>query len=97
MAKGRVEITSVDSRMGMMVSPHKQGHGHGGGVNAFFVSVFSIDDGPRGSQCLELEDQDCENDQLPVDLELCSMVCSKSISTNPRDMLKFVRESSNCC
>ncbi|KAJ7410347.1 hypothetical protein WISP_109112 [Willisornis vidua] len=28
------------------------------------------DDRPRGSQCLELEDHDCENGQLPGDLEL---------------------------
>ncbi|KAF4792231.1 hypothetical protein TURU_123200 [Turdus rufiventris] len=38
--------------------------------NAFFASVFNIDDGPRGSQCLELEDYDCKNDQLPVNPEL---------------------------
>ncbi|KAJ7411667.1 hypothetical protein BTVI_48805 [Pitangus sulphuratus] len=36
---------------------------------AFFASVFNTDDGPRGSQCPELEDHDCEN-QLPVDPEL---------------------------
>lgn len=60
--------------------------------NAFFASVFSTDDGPRGSQCLELEDQDCEND-----LELCSIGCSSSISTNPWGLLKFMGESSNCC
>ncbi|RMC13271.1 hypothetical protein DUI87_10805 [Hirundo rustica rustica] len=27
------------------------------------------DDRPRGSQCPELEDHDCKNDQLPVDTE----------------------------
>ncbi|KAJ7423196.1 hypothetical protein BTVI_10858 [Pitangus sulphuratus] len=37
--------------------------------NAFFASVFSMDDGPRGSQCPDLEDNDYENDQLPVDPE----------------------------
>ncbi|KAJ7420834.1 hypothetical protein WISP_46285 [Willisornis vidua] len=31
--------------------------------NAF--SVFNMNDGPRGSQCPELKDHDCENDQLP--------------------------------
>ncbi|KAJ7404802.1 hypothetical protein WISP_143578 [Willisornis vidua] len=30
---------------------------------------FNMEDGPRGSQCLELEDHDCENDHLPVDHE----------------------------
>ncbi|KAJ7426638.1 RNA-directed DNA polymerase from mobile element jockey [Willisornis vidua] len=28
-----------------------------------------MDDGPRGSQCPELEDHHCENDQLPVNPE----------------------------
>ncbi|KAJ7399383.1 hypothetical protein BTVI_115488 [Pitangus sulphuratus] len=36
----------------------------------FFASAFNTDDGPRGSQCPELEDHDCKNDQLPVDLEI---------------------------
>ncbi|KAJ7421823.1 hypothetical protein WISP_41053 [Willisornis vidua] len=31
--------------------------------NAFFASVFDMDDEPRGSQCSDLEDHDCENDQ----------------------------------
>ncbi|KAJ7411463.1 hypothetical protein BTVI_50153 [Pitangus sulphuratus] len=38
--------------------------------NAFFACVFNTDDGPRGSQCPELEDHDCENDQLPVNPEI---------------------------
>ncbi|RMC04164.1 hypothetical protein DUI87_18983 [Hirundo rustica rustica] len=38
--------------------------------NAFFASVFNTDDGPRGFQCPELEDYDCENDQLPVNPKL---------------------------
>ncbi|KAJ7421899.1 RNA-directed DNA polymerase from mobile element jockey [Willisornis vidua] len=29
-----------------------------------------MDDGPRRPQCPELEDHDCENDQLPVDPEI---------------------------
>ncbi|KAJ7418777.1 hypothetical protein BTVI_27522 [Pitangus sulphuratus] len=37
--------------------------------NAFFAFVFSRDDGPRGSQCPELEDRDCENGQLPINPE----------------------------
>ncbi|KAJ7413995.1 hypothetical protein WISP_87188 [Willisornis vidua] len=37
--------------------------------NTFFASVFNMDDGPRGSQCSELEDHDCECDQLPVNPE----------------------------
>lgn len=38
--------------------------------NAFFVSVFNTDDGLKGSQCPELDDRDCEIDQLPVNSEL---------------------------
>ncbi|KAJ7404807.1 hypothetical protein WISP_143591 [Willisornis vidua] len=34
-----------------------------GGTGAF----YNRDDGPRGSQCPELEDHDCENDHLSVD------------------------------
>ncbi|KAJ7423793.1 rna-directed dna polymerase from mobile element jockey-like [Pitangus sulphuratus] len=34
--------------------------------NPFFASVFNMDDGPRGSQCPDLEDHDCKHDQLPV-------------------------------
>ncbi|NXB47098.1 RTJK polymerase, partial [Leucopsar rothschildi] len=37
--------------------------------NPFFSSNFSKDDGPKGSQCPELEDHNCKNDQLPVDYE----------------------------
>ncbi|RMC09868.1 hypothetical protein DUI87_13655 [Hirundo rustica rustica] len=32
--------------------------------NAFFACVINTDDGPRESQCPELEDHDCRNDQL---------------------------------
>ncbi|KAJ7397252.1 hypothetical protein BTVI_136857 [Pitangus sulphuratus] len=35
--------------------------------NAFFAFVFNTDDRSKGSQCIELEDHDCENDQLPAD------------------------------
>ncbi|KAJ7414954.1 RNA-directed DNA polymerase from mobile element jockey-like [Pitangus sulphuratus] len=35
--------------------------------NAFSVSVFNVDDRLRVSQCPELEDHNCKNDQLPVD------------------------------
>ncbi|KAJ7411646.1 rna-directed dna polymerase from mobile element jockey-like [Pitangus sulphuratus] len=38
--------------------------------NAFFASVFCVDDEPRGSQCPELRDCACENDQLPVNSEI---------------------------
>ncbi|KAJ7407716.1 hypothetical protein BTVI_62360 [Pitangus sulphuratus] len=38
--------------------------------NTFFASLFNMDDGPRGSQCPELEDHNCENDQLQVDPEI---------------------------
>ncbi|KAF4799312.1 hypothetical protein TURU_055753 [Turdus rufiventris] len=37
--------------------------------NSFFAFNFSMDDEPRGSQCPDLEDHDCKNDQLPVDYE----------------------------
>ncbi|KAJ7415509.1 hypothetical protein BTVI_37854 [Pitangus sulphuratus] len=36
--------------------------------NTFFASVFNTDDGPRVSQCSELEDHDCKND--PVNPEI---------------------------
>ncbi|KAJ7416897.1 hypothetical protein BTVI_34328 [Pitangus sulphuratus] len=36
----------------------------------FFASLFSLDNGPRGFQCLELEGHDCENDQLSVKPEI---------------------------
>lgn len=38
--------------------------------NTFSASVFSTDDRPRGSQCPELEDHDCENNQFPIDSEV---------------------------
>ncbi|KAJ7413813.1 hypothetical protein WISP_88137 [Willisornis vidua] len=41
-----------------------------GMFNAFFDSVFNMDDEPRRSQYPELEDHDCKNDQLPVNPEI---------------------------
>ncbi|KAJ7402700.1 hypothetical protein BTVI_83974 [Pitangus sulphuratus] len=38
--------------------------------NTVFASVFYMDDGPRRSQCPELEDHDCKYDQLPVNPEI---------------------------
>ncbi|TRZ09559.1 hypothetical protein HGM15179_017547 [Zosterops borbonicus] len=38
-------------------------------LNAAFASSFETD-GPRGSQCSELEDHDCENDKLLVNPSL---------------------------
>lgn len=38
--------------------------------NAFFASLLKTDDRPRGSQCPELENHDCDNDKLPADLEI---------------------------
>ncbi|KAJ7404854.1 rna-directed dna polymerase from mobile element jockey-like [Willisornis vidua] len=38
--------------------------------NAFFAFVFITDDRPRRSQCTQLEDHDCDNDELPVDPEI---------------------------
>ncbi|KAJ7406679.1 rna-directed dna polymerase from mobile element jockey-like [Pitangus sulphuratus] len=38
--------------------------------NAFFASFVNTDEGPRGPQCPEQEDHECENDQLPVNTEL---------------------------
>lgn len=37
------------------------------GLSTFFASIFHMDDGPRESQCPELENHNSENDQLPVD------------------------------
>lgn len=39
-------------------------------LNIFFVSVFNMNDGTRWSQCSEVEDHGCENDQLPIDTEI---------------------------
>ncbi|KAJ7405464.1 hypothetical protein BTVI_69068 [Pitangus sulphuratus] len=38
-------------------------------VDTFFASVFNMDNGPRESQCPELDDHDYEN-ELPVDCEI---------------------------
>ncbi|KAJ7411538.1 hypothetical protein WISP_102382 [Willisornis vidua] len=62
--------------------------------NIFFASLFNMDDGPRGSQCPELEDHDCENDQLPVDSDIAQDVllqldCNKSMGPDG-----FIPESS---
>ncbi|KAJ7396261.1 rna-directed dna polymerase from mobile element jockey-like [Pitangus sulphuratus] len=38
--------------------------------NTFFASAFNRDDGPRKSQCPQLEDHDCENYQFPVKPEI---------------------------
>ncbi|KAJ7417645.1 hypothetical protein BTVI_31938 [Pitangus sulphuratus] len=47
------------------------GDGDKAGVfNTFFAYVFNSDDGPRGYQCPQLEDHDCENDQLTVNPEI---------------------------
>ncbi|TRZ24909.1 hypothetical protein HGM15179_002130 [Zosterops borbonicus] len=37
--------------------------------NAFSASTFNMDDGPRGSQCPEMEDPDGENEQVPFNPE----------------------------
>ncbi|KAJ7407604.1 hypothetical protein BTVI_62537 [Pitangus sulphuratus] len=41
-----------------------------GNTLPMFASVFNMDDGPRVSQHPELEDHDCENDQLPLDPDI---------------------------
>ncbi|KAJ7412767.1 hypothetical protein WISP_94612 [Willisornis vidua] len=46
----------------------KRDRGKAEEFNAFFA--LNMGDGPRGSQCPELEDHDCENDQLPADPEI---------------------------
>lgn len=33
------------------------------------LPVFTMGDRPKGPQCLELEDHECENNELPVDPE----------------------------
>lgn len=38
--------------------------------NSFFASVIRTDDTPRGYQCPEMENHDCDNDQLPINPEL---------------------------
>ncbi|KAJ7409910.1 hypothetical protein WISP_111553 [Willisornis vidua] len=40
------------------------------GFYACFASVFNMDNRPKESQCPEVEDHDCKNDQLPDDPEM---------------------------
>lgn len=44
--------------------------------NAFFTSVFSVDDMLWNLRRYELEDRDCGNDHLLVHPELCRIYCS---------------------
>lgn len=64
-----VKITLVH---GWGSSPHTHDMGMEKAVvfKAFFASVFSTDQRPRGSQCPQLKDHDCKNDQLPSDPEV---------------------------
>ncbi|KAJ7412702.1 hypothetical protein BTVI_45651 [Pitangus sulphuratus] len=68
MAKVSVEIALVHYRMRMVNSNRDIDKAEE--FEAFFASVFNMDDGPRGVSMAELEDNDCENDQLPVDPEI---------------------------
>ncbi|TRZ13081.1 hypothetical protein HGM15179_009786 [Zosterops borbonicus] len=47
--------------------------------NALFV--FNIDEGLRGSHCLQVEDWDCKNYKLQSNLNLCAICCSSWIPT----------------
>ncbi|KAJ7421822.1 hypothetical protein WISP_41051 [Willisornis vidua] len=61
-----------------IVGPLQYGNGHlrnrdigkAEVFNDFLASVFNTDDEPRGSQCPELEDHDCENDRIPTNPEI---------------------------
>ncbi|KAJ7406026.1 hypothetical protein WISP_136303 [Willisornis vidua] len=59
---------SLANRMRMVIS--QTGAEKAEVFNAFFSSVFNMDEGPRRPQCPELEDHDCENYQLPVNPEI---------------------------
>ncbi|KAJ7404859.1 hypothetical protein WISP_143116 [Willisornis vidua] len=52
---------------------------------AFFASVFNTDDGPRESQCPELEDHDYKNDQLPTDPEIVQDLLLKLVPYKSMD------------
>ncbi|KAJ7425227.1 rna-directed dna polymerase from mobile element jockey-like [Pitangus sulphuratus] len=53
-------------------------------VNVFFASAFNTDDRPMGSQCPELEGQDCRNDQLPVNSEFVQDLLAQLDPYRPR-------------
>ncbi|KAJ7423475.1 Inhibitor of growth protein 2 [Willisornis vidua] len=62
--------------------------------NAFFAFVFNMDDGPRGTQCPELEDPYWENDQLPVDPETVGSAAPAGILSKLWSLMGFIPESS---
>lgn len=66
--KGRAEITLNNYRMRTVTS--QRGTETRQRFSRPFLLVFSTDDGLRETQCPELENHDCENNQLPADLEL---------------------------
>ncbi|KAJ7399959.1 hypothetical protein BTVI_109716 [Pitangus sulphuratus] len=55
---------------------------------------FHTDDGLRGSQCPELEDHDCKNDQLPVEPKIVQDLLLQLDPTNLWDLMGFITESS---
>lgn len=63
--------------------------------NAFFVSVFNTDDGPRGYPwSSELEDHDCDNDELPVVPEIVGSAAPAEFSLNLWGLMEFIKEFS---
>ncbi|KAJ7414510.1 hypothetical protein WISP_84040 [Willisornis vidua] len=62
--------------------------------DAFFASIFNTDDGPREFQCPQLEDHDCENDQLLINPEIMQDLLLELIPTNPWGMMGFIPKSS---
>ncbi|KAJ7410779.1 RNA-directed DNA polymerase from mobile element jockey [Pitangus sulphuratus] len=57
-----------------------------------FLSVFNTDDRPRESQCPELEDHDCENGQLPGDLETVRDLLLQPVPTSLWGLMGFIQE-----
>lgn len=62
---------------------------------AFCASTFNAEHGPRGSQRPELDEQGCNNDQLP---ELVwNLLLQLDPSKPPWDLVGFIRELSKGC
>lgn len=94
MVIGTAKTTLAHYRMKMSTSQTGRDMDTAEMFNAFFASNFNMDDGPRGSQCPELEDSDCNNDQFhstPKPSRICFPSC---IPTNLWNLMGIIQESS---
>ncbi|KAJ7406273.1 snRNA-activating protein complex subunit 3 [Willisornis vidua] len=88
------DISKRQCRKDIRPLQNKDGHLTNRDRDKAEVFVFNTCDGPRGSQCPELEDQDCKNDQIPVDPEL---VQDLLLHLNPYylwGLIEFIQEYS---